>query len=183
MKRRGAHLINGHLPIRPLDNATVPLHEHRQTAAAASRALRLPQHNPTPLEGRPQRAVTVGGQRLRRKRAAASLTDRPRDHFLAVDPELQLGSPSRTRRQHDDLKAIEHPTSLRGSPEWGTRARLVRASCVAHRNFDIHSELRAAAGWTNSGKVGFMTTGLDGRGRSAPPTTWSGGSDRSRARQ
>lgn len=75
MKRRGPHRANGHLPLRPLHNPAVTPHENGQKAAAPAGALGFTQHHPSPLAGRPEGTVSVGGQCLFRERAAASLAD------------------------------------------------------------------------------------------------------------
>lgn len=75
MKRWGPHLVNGHLPLGPLHDPAVALHEDGQVATAPAGALRLAQHYTSPLAGRPEGTVAVGGQRLLRKRAATSLAD------------------------------------------------------------------------------------------------------------
>ncbi|MEY2244016.1 hypothetical protein AB8A21_13970 [Streptomyces sp. BF23-18] len=89
------------------------LYEHGQVATASARALGLTQHNTSSLAGCPEGTLAIGRQCLLGKRAAASLSDRGRHHFLAIDPERQLGSPSGAWWQHADLKPIEHPSTLR----------------------------------------------------------------------
>ncbi|MGW1727658.1 hypothetical protein ACWCQK_32675 [Streptomyces sp. NPDC002306] len=111
----GPHLVYGRPPVGPLHNPVVTLHEHGQVATASARARRLAELYASPLASRPEGTVAVGGQRLLRKRAAASLSDRLRHYILAVDPKLQLSSPTGTRWQRPDLKPIEHPSTLRGT--------------------------------------------------------------------
>lgn len=76
-ERWGPHPVHGHLPVGPLHDPAVPLHEHGQVATASARALRLAQHHTSPLAGRPEGTATVGGQRLLRKRPAASSPTAP----------------------------------------------------------------------------------------------------------
>lgn len=53
------------------------------------------------------------------------------------------------------------------------RAQLVRASGGVQRNRNINTELRVAAGSTNSGKVSFMTMdSTDGDISTAYPMVW-----------
>ncbi|SDT82295.1 hypothetical protein SAMN05216371_7079 [Streptomyces sp. TLI_053] len=57
--------------------------------------------------------MAYGGQRLVRERAAATGSDHAREHVLAVDPQLQPGSPPSPLWQHSDLKPVEHLIALR----------------------------------------------------------------------
>jgi hypothetical protein len=112
VKNRRTRLIYGHLPVGPLHDPAVTLHEYGQVATASARALGLTQYYTSSLAGRPQGSLALSRQRLLRKRAAASLADRRCHHFFAIDPERQLGRPSEAWWQHTDLKPIEHPSTL-----------------------------------------------------------------------
>jgi hypothetical protein len=60
------------------------------------------------LAGRPRGTGAADRQRISRERSATLLANSPFHHILAVDPEPQLNSKARPRRQHTDLQPIEH---------------------------------------------------------------------------
>ncbi|MEU1075123.1 MULTISPECIES: hypothetical protein [unclassified Streptomyces] len=88
------------------------LYEHGQVATASTRALGLTQRYTSSLAGCPEGILAIDRQCLLGKRAAASLSDRGCQHFLAIDPERHLGNPSGAWWQDADLEPIEHPSTL-----------------------------------------------------------------------
>lgn len=118
MGRRGVRPRPRDFPVRPLDEFPDPLHGHGQEAAAPTGALGFPQFQAAGLTGRSKRAGPPGRQHVDGVRPAAALVNGLFDDVLAVDPEPNLSREAGSGRQHSDLQAVEHQTTLRCALTW-----------------------------------------------------------------